>query len=124
MLATAVALAIATSWGFRPVAATAAEVLAAREKFDGQAVRVVGKVSKYQAKTSRRGNPYTVFTIEAGGAKLSVYHQEHQAPAPKDGDTVEVTGVYEKERKVGSFTVKDQVDATPGLGRTLGVRKV
>jgi hypothetical protein len=37
---------------------------------------------------------------------------------------VEVVGVYQKERKVGSGSVKDQIDATAPQGGPVGVKKV
>jgi hypothetical protein len=124
MLSTALVFALAASLPLQPVDTSMAAVLADRDNFDGKAVRVVGTVEKYDAKTSRRGNPYTVLVVAEGGARLSVYHRQHQSPAPKKGDRVEVVGVYQKERKVGSGSVKDQIDATAPQGGPVGVKKV
>lgn len=124
MLYTALVFALAASLPVQPVDTTVEAILSDRGRFDGKAVRVVGTIEKYDSKTSRRGNPYTVFTLGSGGAKMSAYHQQHQTPPPKPGDKVEVVGIYEKERKVGSGTVKDQIDATPPKGRPIGVKKV
>ncbi|MGE0002078.1 MAG: hypothetical protein AB7F50_09740 [Fimbriimonadaceae bacterium] len=106
-----------------PVDTTTAALLARRDSLHGRSVVVRGVVVDYRPRVSKAGNKYTTFSLAAGGAKVSVYHRGHMEPALQDGDAVTVTGVFEKERKVGNFTVHDQVDATELKGRPYGVRK-
>ena len=90
-------------------------------KFDKKAVIVKAKVAKFQARTSRDGNPYYVFKLEDGGKQVSVYGHGKLPQAPKDGQTVEVTGLFAKERKLGTRTFKDEIDTSPVKGQKYGV---
>ncbi len=81
-------------------------------KFDGKVIAVVGKVSHFKAKTSKAGNKYFVFDIEEGKAKLAIYGQGELAKAPKDGDKVEATGKFVKEKDMKSFTIHNEIDVT------------
>lgn len=81
-------------------------------KFDNKAVVVTGKVDKFKARTSRSGNKYFTFELVDGKEHVAVYGKGELKPEPKDGDKVEVTGMYAKERKVGSSTFKNEIDVT------------
>jgi Cu/Zn superoxide dismutase len=84
-------------------------------KFDKKEVKVVGKVEDFKQKTSRKGNHYFTFkvvSVEKKDEALNVYSQGKMEPELKDGDKVEVWGVFRQEKKVQDFTVKNEIDAT------------
>jgi phosphatidate phosphatase PAH1 len=107
----------------KPIPAKVAEVLKAPAKYDGKAVTVKGKVAEFKARTSKAGRDYYTFDLVDGKAKLKVYGGNKLTVAPKDGDSVTVTGKYAKERKVGERTFKDEVDASARLDKAFGVKK-
>ncbi|MBL8069049.1 MAG: hypothetical protein JNM28_11415 [Armatimonadetes bacterium] len=96
-----------------------------KAKYDGKEVVVSGKVAEYKARTSRAGNPYITFKLKGASATANVYLRgklEGDA-APKDGDKVEVSGIYRKEKKVtDTFTSKDEIDASPVAKKKFGVK--
>lgn len=113
---------LAAACAFAATVLTPDQVIKEREKLDAKAITVRGKVEDFDAKTSKRGNPYTVFKIAGGKQKVNGYLRGHLAKAPKNGDTVEVTGVFRKEKKVGGQTFKDEIDATAEKGKPYGVK--
>lgn len=89
------------------------ELLRDPAKFDGKAVTVTGKVLGFKQKTSKAGNPY--FTMKVApkeGDAVSVYGRGKSEKEYKDNQTVEVTGKFSKEKKVGSVTFKNEIDVT------------
>ncbi len=94
---------------------TVDKLLKDRETLDGKDVVVSGTVSEYKQRESRLGNPYITFKLKGESKVANIYMRgklEGNA-APKDGDTVEVNGVYRKEKKVNeNFTTKDEIDAS------------
>ncbi len=89
-----------------------ADVLTGAAKYDGKVITVQGTVAKFKQKTSKAGHPYFVFDVLEGTKKLEVYGQGELKPAPKNGQKVEVTGSFVKEKTIGSFTVKNEIDVT------------
>lgn len=100
------------------------KLLKEADKHDGKEVLVAGKVSQFEQKTSRRGNKYFLFQIKEGSDVVNVYSQGDMKPELKDGDKVEVRGVFRKEKKVQTFTVNNEVDATKVKDKEYGVKKV
>lgn len=111
---------------FLPILAVASVALAAQtlstdalikdaDKHDGKKVTVKGEVLDFEQKTSRAGNPYFVFKLKTKVKEtpVNVYGRGTLEPAIKDKDTVEITGTFRKEKKVSTFTVKNEVDVTP-----------
>jgi len=101
--------------------AFAAEVLTVdallkdKDKHNEKAVTVKGVVSDYKQRESRLGNPYLTFKLKGENKIANIYMRGKLDgdKAPKDGDEVEVMGVYRKEKKVNdSFTTKDEIDAS------------
>lgn len=93
--------------------ATVAELLKSPEKYDGKVVTVTGKAVKFQQKTSKAGNDY--FTLKLVGKtdeeNINVFgHGKHKVL--KDDVTIEVTGKFAKEKKVGTVTYKFEVDVS------------
>lgn len=94
------------------------------DKHDSREVFVKGKVSKFDQKTSRAGNKYYTLVLKEGEEVLNVYSRGELKPPVKAGDTVEVRGVFRKEKKLRDFTVKNEVDATEMKDKNYGVKKV
>lgn len=99
-------------------------LLKSADKHDSREVFVKGKVSKFDQKTSRAGNKYFTLVLKEGDDLLNVYSRGELKPAVKPGDTVEVRGVFRKEKKLRDFTVKNEVDATEMKDKSYGVKKV
>lgn len=111
---------------FAADALTVGALLKDADKYDGKAVTVTGKVLEFKQKTSRAGNQY--FTLILKGDKkdadLNVYGRGKLEPAPAKDNQVEVSGVYRKEKKVTTFTVKNEVDISPVEGKKYGLKIV
>ncbi len=96
----------------QPVAATKiADVLANPTSFDGQHLTVSGTIAQLAERTSRRGNDYATFDL-CDTACLHIYVRSH--PKIADGQTLTVSGKFYADRKVGSFDVKNELDADAG----------
>jgi|GEM_PF-828482 len=92
-------------------------------KFDKKTVTVVGKIDKYNEKTSRISKKqYTVFTLVDAKGKVNVFLQGRPGSKFKDGDKVIVTGFYRKEKKVKEMVFKNEIDATNDKVKTNGVK--
>lgn len=83
---------------------------------DGKAVTVIGTVSDYKEKTSKRGNPYVTFKLKGAKEIASVYLQGRLKKACKNGDVVIVEGKFVREKKVGDVLYKNEIDATAPKG--------
>lgn len=102
---------------------TVDKLLKDRDDHDGKDVVVTGKVADFRERESRAGNKYTTFKIQGENKIASVYVQGVLDPTPKNGDTVEVSAVFRKEKKVNdNFTVKDELDATKKANKKYGVK--
>ncbi len=113
------------AFAYASEAMTVDKLLKNADTNDGKAVTVTGTVSKFTPKTSQAGNKYTNFTLKGENSTASVYFRGHLEgeKAPKDGDTVEVSGIYRKEKRVNdSFTVKNEIDSTKVEGKPFGVK--
>ncbi len=89
---------------------TVSAIVADSHKFDGKEVCVEGLVSTFKSKTSKRGNPYTTFSVnDENGKSLNVF--SHGTLSIKEGDKVRVTGRFDLEKKVGKYTFYNEIDA-------------
>jgi hypothetical protein len=80
-------------------------------QYDHQSVTVLGVATAVAKPTSRAGNPYTTFRVQdADGSSVKVFTFGH--PTIKDGDRVEVTGVFEQVKRVRNYTFYNEIDAT------------
>lgn len=110
---------------FAANAITVDKLLKDKDQHDGKEVTVSGVVSEYRQRESRAGNPYVNFKLKGENSIANVYMRGKLEgdKVPKNGDTVEVMGIYRKEKKVNdSFTVKDEVDASPVEKKKFGVK--
>jgi len=91
-------------------------------ELNGKVVTVVGEVSQFTEKTSKAGNKYTTFVLKGENSTANGYTQGHLSPKPKNGDTVEVTGTFLREKKLKDFTVKNEVNFTKVEGKPFGLK--
>lgn len=91
-------------------------------KFDNKKLEISGKVDKFEAKVSRKGNDYFVFDLVDGKAKLHVYGQGKLEKQPKNGDKVTIKGLFRKEKKLGDLTFKNEVDVSTRIDKEFGIK--
>jgi hypothetical protein len=77
------------------------------ERYDGKTV--IGEITSYQEKFSRRGNPYTTFRLEDNGFSVAVFARGHLGL--KDGLRVQVSGVFQRVKQVGRYTFYNEISA-------------
>ncbi len=84
------------------------------KKFDKKSITVTGKVAKFEAKTSKKGNKYTVFQLQGktDKAMIHVFIKGALAKPVKNGDMVAVTGTWQVEKKMGTTVYKNEIDAS------------
>lgn len=108
-----ISIAVLAASAFAAVKLTPETVLKDAAKHDGKKVTVTGKVDDFRARTSRAGNKYFTFKLKGTKESLSIYGRGELKKAPKDGDRVEITGTYRREKKVNdNFTAKNEVDVS------------
>ncbi len=93
-LVCAVALVGSTRWAS---AATVAEIAKNPAAFDQKTVTVSGTAGEVSSRTSRRRNPYTTFRLSDQGEAVKVF--TFGTPTIKDGERVEVRGVFHSRRR-------------------------
>src|SRR5712692_1902662 len=91
-------------------AATVAEIAKNPAAFDQKTVTVSGTAEQISSRTSRRGNPYTTFRLSDHGEAVKVF--TFGTPPIKDGQRVEVRGVFQRVKQVGRYTFHDEIDAS------------
>jgi len=77
--------------------------------FDQRTVTASGTAQEVSSRTSRRGNPYTTFRLSDQGETVKVF--TFGTPAIKEGQRVEVRGVFQRVKQVGAYTFHDEIDA-------------
>jgi hypothetical protein len=87
------------------------KIVSAKQSYDGREVTVSGKVSNLKLRTSKAGSDYTTFTLSRpdGKGSLHVYSRGHANV--KQDQTVKVTGIYRKEKRVGKYTFHNEIEA-------------
>jgi hypothetical protein len=97
-----------------PQSVTIAGLLEKPDTYSGKEVKAVGKVEKFQQKTSKIGNPYFTFKLLDKDKKtVNIYGKGKLDPPLKDGVTVEVTGTFTKEKVVSGITFKNEIETAP-----------
>ena len=90
-------------------AATAiAAIVASPATYDGQQLDVTGTVGDVKTKTSKKGNPYTTYTLCDGGACIHVF--TFGSPKLADGASLTVHGTFIAVKHVGTLTIKNELD--------------
>src|SRR2546428_12272838 len=90
--------------------ATVAEIAKNPAAFDQKTVTASGTAQEVSSRTSRRGNPYTTFKLSDQGETMKVF--TFGTPAIKEGQRVEVRGVFQRVKHVGSYTFHDEIEAS------------
>jgi len=100
-------------WVQVPLAAERAsvqEIISNPDKYDGQEVTVPGKAFKVRPRTSKRGNEYTTLLLTTGhGRELNIFAWG-RLPI-REGQTITVTGIYLKVKRVGKHTFYNEIEA-------------
>src|SRR5438034_9358939 len=91
-------------------AATVAEIAKNPAAFDQKTVTASGTAHEVSSRTSRRGNPYTTFRLSDQGEAVKVF--TFGTPAIKEGERVEVRGIFQRVKHVGSYTFHDEIEAS------------
>lgn len=92
------------------------------DKYNDKTITVVGRVADYSEKTSKKGNPYITFLLRGKSETANIYLQGRLKKSLKNGDQVEVTGMFRKEKKVGDRAFKNEIDATAEKGKPDNVK--
>ena len=89
-------------------------LLQSAAKMDGKTVTVRGEVTDFKQKTSRKGNHYFTFRLATKDKDqpINVYGRGILEPAPKPKAKVEVLGKFAVEKKMPTFTVKNEIDVS------------
>ena len=91
-------------------ATTVAEIAKNPTAFDQKTVTMNGTAGEASSRTSRRRNPSTTFRLADQGASVKVF--TFGTPAIKEGQRVEVRGVFQRVKHVGQYTFHDEIDAS------------
>ena len=100
------------------------ELISKRDSLNEKVVEVTAVIKEFSARTSRKGSKYTIFKLVGKKETISVWlggHLDKIVPAPKDGDTLKVVGIFEKEKKVGTRTYLNEIDASARKDKPYGV---
>ena len=95
---------------------TVKQLQADTKKYDNKEIILTGKVDQFKQRTSRAGNPYFTFKMVDKADKkieVNVYGQGKPDKEPKNGDMVEVKGVYRVEKQFGGNTFKNEIQIKP-----------
>lgn len=98
------------SFSHAAIETTVEKILADKDSYHGKEVTVSGTVSKLQFKTSKKGNEYTTFTL-VGDSKdfIKVFIFGHSKI--KEGQKVQVAGIYRKVKRVGRYSFYNEIEA-------------
>lgn len=104
--------------------ATVSDLIAKGDAFNGKDATVQGEVANLQKRKSSRGNAYSLFRLKDKGKSINVLLDYHPAGnrAFANGDRIEVTGLFRKEKRVGELVFRNEVDCTKKEGKKYGVK--
>ncbi len=93
------------------------------DKYDKKIVQVSGNIESFVEKTSKTSQkPYVLVVVKDAKNKVNIYMRGKAAKVFKKGEKVIVTGLYQKEHKVGKLTFKNEIDASNDKVKTNGIR--
>ena len=96
---------------------TVPEILANPGTFDGKRVSVEGRVDTLKFKSSKRGKPYTTFSLIDQNKTLSVF--SFGTLSLRQGEVVRVIGRFAKVKRMGRHVFSNEIDASKGSVETL-----
>src|SRR5437870_2623384 len=85
------------------------EILENPDRFDGRPVTVSGMILNLRETISQKGNPYYTFNLSDNGSAVRVF--SFGSSPCRDGSRVTVAGVFRREKHVGRYTFRNEVDA-------------
>lgn len=92
---------------------TVKDLLAHGERYDQQAVSVIGPASAFKILTGPRNRPFYTFTLrDSLETPETVTVIMQGKPELANGDRVYVYGVFFKSRKAGRTTITNRIEAT------------
>ena len=77
-------------------------------------VRVHGTVSHVECKISQRDHAYYTFTLTGDPGPDTITVFAFGAPTLPDGETVTVSGRFDQVKKIGPWTITNEIDVTYG----------
>lgn len=107
---------ILTTLAFAIDKLTVKQLQADTKKYDNKEIILTGKVDQFKQRTSRAGNPYFTFKMVDKSDKkieVNVYGQGKPDKEPKNGDMVEVKGIYRIEKEFGGNKFKNEIQIKP-----------
>lgn len=110
-----------------PTIVSVDELVSKREELNEKVVQVTAEIKDFSAKTSQKGNKYTIFKLIGKKETISVWlggHLDKITPPPAEGDTLKVVGIFDKEKKVGTRTYSNEIDASTRKDKPYGVTVV
>jgi hypothetical protein len=107
-------LALVTSASAQVVNTSPRDIIANRDRFDGQPVTISGTITNLQERVSRAGNSYYTFDLSDGKQAVRVFSF---GTAPCRGGAATVEGSFEKVKRQGRYTFYNEVTATRVLCR-------
>ena len=122
LLGVGVALGVAVR---RTASISLADLAVHREQYNHRRVSVYGAVSAIRRKVSQREHPYYTFVLEDDSGANSVTVFTFGVPPVTDGGHATAIGRYDREKRVGPWTIRHEVDVTYGKvvpGHTLSDR--
>ncbi|MCX8083182.1 MAG: exodeoxyribonuclease VII large subunit [bacterium] len=91
------------------------QILNNPDLFNHNEVIVEGRISNLQFRVSKAGNAYTTFSLlDEGYNSIKVFvwgHEKIQQQNIKDGDAVEVRGIFNKIKYVGKYKFFNEIEA-------------
>lgn len=91
------------------------KILKNPDEYHGKFVIVEGEVENLSLKTSKKGNHYTTFSLrDKEGNLLKVFiwgHEKIKNQDIKNGDKVEVSGIFYKVKYVGKYKFYNEIEA-------------
>lgn len=89
---------------------TTRDLLGEPDKWHGRPVILSGTVTRLEPRTSQRGNPYFTFRLADHEGGVTVF--SYGTPELREGQQVQIEGIFLKVKRVGKHTFQNQVDAT------------
>jgi hypothetical protein len=113
MLKIFLTLILAAALGTAAVAGSFLSVILANPgEYDGKHVTVSGYVRNLAEKTSRKGNPYTTFSLcESQCMRVFTFGRPHITEGQK---RLTVSGTFSAVKRVGSYTFHNELEADEG----------
>jgi len=85
------------------------QVLKNPAQFDNKMITIQGTATMVSERISRAGNPYTTSRVQDSTGSITIYTRGH--PGIRNGDRVEVIGLFQQVKRVGQYTFYNEIEA-------------